>query len=198
MPKKRPAQPAPAEVAHITADLRPLAVALDTLEPDPANARTHDEANVASIAASLRQFGQVKPIVANRRNGQVVAGNGTLAAAKSLSWKYIAVAWGDWDESNQRALAIADNRTAELADWDLEILAAQIDAVTDDLPDLAAAMLLADLIEEEGQDEEDEQDQDGPPPKTFSIIVDCPNAKDQKQLFEQLQDQGRICRLLTS
>ena len=56
------------------------------LSEDPANARTHSERNIDAIVASLRRFGQQKPIVVDS-NGVVRAGNGTLVAAKALPRK---------------------------------------------------------------------------------------------------------------
>ena len=54
---------------------------VDSLSADPANVRTHDKRNIDAIKASLRRFGQQKPIVVDG-DGVVVAGNGTLAAAQ--------------------------------------------------------------------------------------------------------------------
>jgi len=56
--------------------------------PDPANVRKHNERNLTAIAASLRRFGQQKPIIIDGDN-IVRAGNGTLAAAKKLGWQTI-------------------------------------------------------------------------------------------------------------
>ena len=97
-------------------------VPISQLTPDPENVRTHDQKNLDAIKASLSNFGQRKPIVvATANDGRlvVIAGNGTLEAAKSLGWKQITVARvpDDWDADKARAFAIADNRTAELADW---------------------------------------------------------------------------------
>ena len=93
------------------------------LSLDPANARKHSEKNLKAIAASLEKFGQRKPIVVHK--GVVIAGNGTLEAAKSLGWKEIAITEvpDDWDNETAKAYALADNRTAELAEWDESILA---------------------------------------------------------------------------
>lgn len=96
-------------------------VSVDHLLFDPANARTHDKKNLAAIKGSLRKFGQQKPIVVNSK-GEVVAGNGTLAAAKALGWQEIAVVRTSLEGVDATAFALADNRTAELAAWDEEIL----------------------------------------------------------------------------
>lgn len=100
---------------------------ISELKLDPKNARTHDNANLEAIAGSLTQFGQRKPIVISQDN-TVVAGNGTLTAAKSLGWKDIEAVRvpADWDADRIKAFALADNRTAELARWSPEILAQQL------------------------------------------------------------------------
>jgi ParB-like chromosome segregation protein Spo0J len=95
---------------------------IDSLTPDPENARTHDADNLAAIAASLKAFGQQKPIVVDTR-GVVLAGNGTLAAARSLGWTEVAVVETDLEGAAAAAYAIADNRTGELSQWDYQALA---------------------------------------------------------------------------
>jgi DNA modification methylase len=94
---------------------------------DPENARKHSQKNLDAIKASLTQFGQRKPIVINSK-GVILAGNGTVEAARTLGWDHIdvAVVPSDWDEATARAYALADNRTAELAEWDENVLAKQL------------------------------------------------------------------------
>lgn len=90
---------------------------------DPANARSHSEQNLKAIKRSLETFGQRKPIVLNSKD-VVVAGNGTLQAAKDLGWTEIETVSvpEDWSDDQIKAFAIADNRTAELAEWNAEQL----------------------------------------------------------------------------
>jgi DNA modification methylase len=94
---------------------------------DPENARKHSQKNLDAIKASLTKFGQRKPIVINQK-GVILAGNGTVEAARNLGWDHIdvAVVPADWDEATARAYALADNRTAELAEWDENVLAKQL------------------------------------------------------------------------
>jgi ParB-like chromosome segregation protein Spo0J len=113
---------------------RPLRRRLGDLHHDPANAREHTEANVAAIARSLERFGQQRPLVI-RPDGTVIAGNGTLEAARSLGWRSLWVQEFTGTDAEARAFAIADNRTAELAAWNAELLYDQLT----DLGDLAAA-----------------------------------------------------------
>ena len=103
-----------------------MKISITDLSLDPKNARKHSARNLEAIAASLEKFGQRKPIVVHR--GVVLAGNGTLEAAKSLGWTEIDVAEvpDDWDNDTAKAYALADNRTAELAEWDESELAKQL------------------------------------------------------------------------
>src|SRR5207244_2187746 len=100
----------------IAQELRSLARPLASLSVDPKNARRHGDANLAGIRASLNAHGQRKPIVV--REGVVLAGNGTLEAAKALGWTHLAAVEYEGPEALARAFAIADNRSAELATWD--------------------------------------------------------------------------------
>ena len=103
-----------------------MKISITDLSLDPKNARKHSARNLEAIATSLEKFGQRKPIVVHR--GVVLAGNGTLEAAKSLGWTEIDVAEvpDDWDNDTAKAYALADNRTAELAEWDESELAKQL------------------------------------------------------------------------
>jgi site-specific DNA-methyltransferase (adenine-specific) len=101
-------------------------VNIDDLDLDPRNARKHDAKNLKAIADSLEQFGQRKPIVVWGKT--VVAGNGTMAAARTLGWTDIQVVYipSDWSSDQVKAYALADNRSAELAAWDEQVLASQL------------------------------------------------------------------------
>jgi site-specific DNA-methyltransferase (adenine-specific) len=97
------------------------------LTPDPQNARQHDDKNLKAIMGSLKEFGQRKPIVITEA-GTIVAGNGTVEAARRLGWTDIEVVRvpSDWTDAQVKAFAIADNRTAELANWNQEVLTSQL------------------------------------------------------------------------
>ena len=103
-------------------------VMIDELDCDPANVRAHDSKNLDAIKSSLRRFGQQKPIVVNEK-GIVIAGNGTLTAARALGWDSINIVKTVLEGSEATAYAIADNRTGELAEWDKGALAKQLSAL---------------------------------------------------------------------
>jgi hypothetical protein len=87
------------------------------LSLDPSNVRKHSRRNIDAIKASLRKFGQQKPIVVDAK-GIVLAGNGTLTAAQELGWTKIDITRTELTGVEATAFAIADNRTAELAEWE--------------------------------------------------------------------------------
>lgn len=93
---------------------------------DPENARKHSARNIEAIAGSLEAFGQRRPIVVY--DGTIIAGNGTVEAAKSLGWTDIAIVQcpTEWTHEQARAFALADNRTSELGIWDHQLLADQL------------------------------------------------------------------------
>lgn len=97
---------------------------------DPANARRHGQKSLEGIKASLSRFGQQKPIVVDSE-GKVIAGNGTLGAARALGWKTVKVVRTTLRGADAVAFALADNKTAELSDWDEDILWQQLDSLSD-------------------------------------------------------------------
>ena len=106
-------------------------VDINSLTVDPKNARSHNEENLNAIATSLKEFGQQKPIVISADN-TVVAGNGTLVAAKSLGWTEIAAYRTSLTGAAAAAFALADNRSSELAAWDELALARALEEIQAD------------------------------------------------------------------
>jgi len=119
------------QVHRVASPLRRLLVPLAKLAQDPSNVRVHDDRSFEAIATSLRRFGQQKPIVVDAR-GVVIAGNGTLEAARRLGWTHIAAVPSSLDGAERVAYSIADNRTAELSRWDTKALQAVLDAFPKD------------------------------------------------------------------
>lgn len=92
-------------------------VALSSLTLDPANLRRHPVRNLDAIKASLKRFGQQKPIVVDA-NGVIIAGNGVFTAARELGWKEIACVESSLTGVERVVYAIADNQAPLLAEWD--------------------------------------------------------------------------------
>ncbi len=113
-------------------------IAIDKLTPNVRNARTHSRKQIRQIADSIAAFGFVVPIVIDE-DGVIIAGHGRYAAAKLLDLKEVpAIKVQGLSEAKRRALALADNRIAENAGWDREILAAE-------LPELAEILVVEGL-----------------------------------------------------
>ena len=106
-------------------------VAVDTPILDPANARKHGKRNLDGIKASLLRYEQYQPLVVTEDN-IVIIGNGRLEAMRALGWEYCEIVRTPHKGAEAAMLAIMDNRTAELAEWDDETLAQTLQSLRDD------------------------------------------------------------------
>lgn len=97
-------------------------VSLGSLVPDPSNARLHGPENLEAIAASLKRFGQTEPLIVQKATRLIIGGNGRHRAMQQLGWTECNIVEVDCDNLEATSLAIALNRTAELATWDNETL----------------------------------------------------------------------------
>src|SRR5579862_3303497 len=104
---------------------------LDRFVPYARNARTHSDEQVAQIAASIKEFGFVNPILAGP-DRVIIAGHARLLAARKLDLAEAPVIVLDGlNENQRRALILADNRLALNAGWDDEMLRVEIEALRD-------------------------------------------------------------------
>ena len=158
--------------------MKTVTMKVSDLSQDPANARKHDDRNIDSIIASLRRFGQQKPIVIDASN-VVRAGNGTLEAAKRLGWKQLDCCVSGLTGSEMIAYSIADNRTAELAEWDMAQLIESIRELDTDSAKLLDALgftkteidAMAPTFEPGSEDDQGQLDQ------LKAKMVTCPKCK---------------------
>ena len=105
---------------------------IDRLVPYPRNSRTHSEAQIAQIAASITEFGWTNPILLGP-DGVVIAGHARIAAARLLGLTEVPViVLGHLTEAQRRALVIADNQLALNAGWDEELLCAELSALQEE------------------------------------------------------------------
>ena len=161
--RSRGPQPAddPAALSPIAAGHRPrialalqaLAVPIESVTLHPNNPRVGD---VEAVAASLKRFGQLRPVVVQASTSYVVAGNHLLRAARSLGWTKLAVVIVDIDDATATAYMLADNRTSDLGGYDERLLAAilaeaaaadNLAATGYDADDVAALVAAAELTE---------------------------------------------------
>lgn len=95
------------------------------------NARTHSDKQIAQIAASIKKFGFVNPVLIGS-DGIVIAGHGRVAAAKQLGLVDVpTIELAHLSDAERRAYVIADNRLAELAGWDRDILTIELQSLSD-------------------------------------------------------------------
>ncbi len=120
----------------------------DRLVPYAKNARTHSDAQVAQIAASIAEFGFNAPILVDSNAG-IIAGHGRLLAARKLNLGEVPVVVLDHlTETQRRAYIIADNKLALNAGWDEKILAAELRDLESDGVDLALVGFSDDELED--------------------------------------------------
>ena len=138
---------------RIAPALQDLAVPIESVGLHPRNPRVGD---VEAVAASLRRFGQQKPVVVQRSTGYVVAGNHLVRAALTLGWTEIAANVVELDGATATAFMLADNRTSDLGGYNDELLAAilaeaaaadNLEATGYDADDVAAIVAAAGLNE---------------------------------------------------
>jgi len=123
--------PATTGAAEVTGD---VVMTVDQLQADPHNRRRHDERNIGMVADALRQVGAARSIVVDEAD-LILAGNGVVEAAKQAGITRIRIIEADGTEviavrrrgltdEQKRALAMFDNRTAELSEWNYDQLRA--------------------------------------------------------------------------
>lgn len=103
---------------------------INTLRHFPGNARLHDD---ELLTESLAINGQYKPIIAQTSSRYVIAGNGTMAAARALGWTEVLVAWLECDDEQARRINLVDNRASDKARDDIGALVELLGALGGDL-----------------------------------------------------------------
>src|SRR5918998_6250560 len=100
--------------------------AVDRLVPSARNARTHSDAQVAQIAASIREWGWTVPVLVDE-DGNLIAGHGRVLAARLLGLAEVPVVVArGWSDAKKRAYMLADNKLALNAGWDEALLRAEL------------------------------------------------------------------------
>ena len=164
--RKRLDQPDLGPVEHIPIDL---------LKPYPGNARTHDERQLAKIASSLESFGWMNPILAEK-DGTIVAGHGRWMAAKSLGLEQCPVIRVEHLTPDMaRAYRLTDNKLAELAGWDDEILKIELQHLSSIELDFSIETIGWDhaeidvMLDPQTSQVGDPADEDVPPPAEVAV-----------------------------
>lgn len=160
-------------------DLRSTTVDINSIFQDPANARTHSDAQLQYLAKSLQRFGQQKPIVVGA-DKIIIAGNGThLAARDILGWDKISVIYSELPTEEARAYGIADNQIGVQSDWDADILSKHIQDLAEwnPLQDWASVGFEQEFIDNRGEEMEEKE------PSPLNEFLDIQNERTDKPVM---------------
>jgi len=165
---------------------------LAELSLDPKNARKHNKKNLEAIKGSLTKFGQQKPIVVTKEN-IIIAGNGTYAAAKELGWTELDVVVSTLDAVNQKAFALADNRTAELAEWDDDFLSDALKGLGEikfDLGDIGFDEIFVESHVRKPFEFHPPEEKESEEKEFFNLKITLESEDEQQKLFSELVERG--------
>ncbi len=151
-------------------------VPIDLLKPYKGNARTHSEKQLATIVRSLESFGWMNPLIAER-DGTIIAGHGRWLAAKMLGLKQCPVIRVEHLTPDAvRAYRLADNRLAELSEWDRDTLEIELQHLTSvdldfNIENIGWDLTELDLLLDPEKDDEqgDPADADVPAPEPVAV-----------------------------
>lgn len=106
-------------------------VAVDKLIPYVNNAKQHSDGQVTKIASSIREFGFLNPVLIDA-DYNVIAGHGRILAAKKLGLGEVPCLFVEGlSDAQRKAYILADNRLAEMADWDMDLVQGELEELAD-------------------------------------------------------------------
>jgi hypothetical protein len=162
------------------------------VRPYEKNPRKNADA-VKFVKASIEQFGFKVPIIVDS-NRVIVCGHTRLLAAKSLGMSEVpCIMADDLTEDQIRAFRLADNKVGEFAEWDMDMLGDELDAIAEACDIDMGVFGFDDNLDNMGDEEEKGENLS----ETFQIIVECENEIEQQEIFEKLSGEGYKCRLST-
>lgn len=163
------------------------------------NSRTHSDAQVAQLVASLKEFGFTNPILIDGTNG-IIAGHGRLRAAIELGYETVpTIELSNLTEEQRRAYIIADNKLALNAGWDNKLLAFELQHLQDagydleltgfNIDELKALTLEDPEIDEDFKEPSDES--------RNTLLIECTGERELETLYEEMQKRGFQCKILS-
>jgi ParB-like chromosome segregation protein Spo0J len=191
--RKQEAEPAgPLQVTY-----RPLA----ELIPFARNSRTHSDAQIAQIAASIRVFSFTNPVLTDELGG-IIAGHGRVLAARQLGLAEVpCIELRGLSEVQKRAYVIADNKLALNAGWDTELLAVELQGLADEGYDALLTGFDQGELDEllkgsEGADKDMLGDNGFEHESQYAVIVTAADEQEQQQIYERLVELGYTCKVV--
>lgn len=158
------------------------------IKPYPNNPRKNDDA-VAAVVESIKQCGYCAPIVVDE-DGVVLAGHTRLKALKKLgrTEAEVCVKTGMTKEQKKK-YRLLDNKTNELAEWDFDALAEELD-------DLDFGDFDFEFIPVEGESGTEER-REAALAQSISVVIDCVDDEEAERIFNELKELGYTCRIST-
>lgn len=162
-----------------------------SLNPYEKNARKHQDADVQTIVASIKEFGFDDPIGVWGEDNLIVEGHGRLMAAKKLGMEIVPVIHLDHlTDEQRRAYALAHNKTAEMSEWDFDLLSGELDGIFDiDMAEFGFELENDDNLTVERKEVDFDE--------TVSVVIDCESEEEAEEIFEKMQNEGYECRIST-
>jgi hypothetical protein len=175
--------------------------ALDRIKPYPKNARKRSPQAVEKLAASIREFGFVQPIVVDK-DGVIIIGHGRLDAAHYLKLAEAPVVIATkLTPAQVKALRLADNRVHEESEWDkdllgpelldLKLLGVNLDLTAFEMDEIVSGVF------GEGKKKK-KQAGNSADALEFKVVIDCVDEQHQAMLLAKFKDDGMKCRALIS
>ena len=174
-------------------------VKIDKLIPYARNSRTHSDAQVAQIAASIKEFGFTNPVLIDE-TGSIIAGHGRVMAARKLAIADVpSIRLTHLTEAQKKAYIIADNKLALNAGWDDEMLAVELA----DLKDMGFDLDLIGFSTDEikllfGNLDDVLDDLREPVDESRNLLmIECQSERELEKLFEEMKERGLECKILS-
>src|SRR5690606_21305617 len=169
------------------------------LTPYARNARTHSDAQIDQIAASIVECGGPTPILLDDE-GTIIAGHGRGLAALKLGLEEVPVMFASgWTEDQKRAYSLADNKLAMNAGWEHELLKLELGELSEAGFDVSLIGFSdAEFASEMGLTDEGEAETGVLGEMQYRIVVDCESERHQSMLLQQFESEGLTCRPLMS
>lgn len=168
---------------------------IDAIKPYENNPRINDDA-VKAVAESIKQFGWQQPLVVDKDNVLIV-GHTRLKAAQQLGLKEVPVLVADNLTPEQaKAYRLLDNKTGDIALWDIAKLKKEIDELDFDFEPFDIAFFPDDKDLAYIFDENNSQDEGEGELKQYQIIIDCDNEEHQQNVLSELKKEGLNARAI--
>lgn len=182
----------------MTAQLKITYKKTEDLIPYARNSRTHDESQVAQIAASIKEFGWTNPILLDGENG-IIAGHGRVLAAQKLGeTKVPTIELAHLTDTQKRAYIIADNKLALNSGWDNEMLLLEIETLQEagygidvlGFDDKELKALIGNLDDADDVKEPSDESRN-------LLMIECEGERELEKLFAEMQERGFECKILS-